>query len=85
MKYREKPRVVEAVRYMIDEVYPDWFIDMVKTRTIILYDDGSVSCNTDGMWLGAAYGDYIVLGKSGAPVPIMKKNFEESREPINEE
>lgn len=46
MKYRKKPVVIEAVRYMIDNSLPDWFMDRVSNNTIVIHEDGTCHIKT---------------------------------------
>ena len=59
-KYRKKPVVVEACRYMIDIYMPDWFMDKVKDNTIIIYADGTCDIKTLEGTMRVDYGDYII-------------------------
>ena len=64
-KYRKKPVEVEAVRYMIDDTLPDWFMDRVTNNTIITHKDGTCDINTLEGIMKSNKGDYIILGVSG--------------------
>lgn len=65
MKYRKKPVVIEAVRYMLDDTLPDWFMDRVTNNTIITHADGTCHINTLEGIMKADKGDYIILGVNG--------------------
>lgn len=80
-KYRKKPVVVEACRYMIDIYMPDWFMDKAKDNTIIIYADGTCDIKTLEGTMKAGYGDYIIKGVQGELYPckpdIFLKTYEE--------
>ena len=80
-KYRKKPVVVEACRYMIDIYMPDWFMDKVTDNTIIIYADGTCDIKTLEGTMKAGYGDYIIKGVKGELYPckpdIFKQTYDE--------
>lgn len=57
MKYRKKPVVIEAVRYMIDNSLPDWFMDRVSNNTIVIHEDGTCHIKTLEGTMKSEYGD----------------------------
>lgn len=81
MKYKKKPVVIEAVRYMIDDSLPDWFMDRVSNNTIITHEDGTCHIKTLEGIMKSKYGDYIILGVNGEVYPckpdIFQKTYEE--------
>ena len=83
MKYRKKPVVIEAVRYMLDETLPDWFIDRVTSNTIITHADGTCDINTLEGVMKANKGDYIILGVNGEVYPCKLDIFEKTYEAVN--
>lgn len=69
MKYRKKPVVIEAVRYMIDDSLPDWFMDRVSNNTIVIHEDGTCHIKTLEGTMKSEYGYYIILGVNGEVYP----------------
>lgn len=80
MRYMKKPVVIEAVRYMLDDVLPDWFMDRVTRQIIIIHSDGTCDIKTLEGIMKADKGDFIILGVSGEVYPckpdIFKKTYE---------
>lgn len=80
-KFRKKPVVVEACRYMIDIYMPDWFMDKVTDNTIIIYADVTCDIKTLEGTMKAGYGDYIIKGVKGELYPckpdIFKQTYDE--------
>ena len=85
MKYRKKPVVIEAVRYMIDDSLPDWFMDRVSNNTIILHEDGTCHIKTLEGTMKSEYGDYIIRGVNGEVYPCKPDIFQKTYEPENTE
>lgn len=81
-KYRKKPVEIEAVRYMMDESLPDWFMDNVSTNTIITHPDGSCEIKTLEGIMTANYGDYIILGVNGEVYPCKPDIFEKTYDEV---
>lgn len=79
-KYRKKPVVIEAVRFMIDETLPDWFMDRVTSNTIITHADGTCHINTLEGVMKAEKGDYIILGVDGEVYPCKPNIFHKTYE-----
>ena len=75
MKYRKKPVVIEAVRFMIDDTLPDWFMDRVTSNAIITHSDGTCDIKTLEGTMRADYGDYIILGIKGEVYPCKPDIF----------
>lgn len=74
-KYRKKPVVVEACRYMIDSYMPDWFMDKVTENTIITHADGTCDVKTLEGTMRADFGDYIICGVQGEVYPCKPDIF----------
>ena len=83
MKYRKKPVVIEAVRYMIDDSLPDWFMDRVSNNTIMLHEDGTCHIKTLEGTMKSEYGDYIIRGVNGEVYPCKPDIFQKTYEPEN--
>ena len=84
MKYRKKPVVIEAVRFMIDDTLPDWFMDRVASNTIITNSDGTCDIKTLEGTMRADYGDYIILGIKGEVYPCKPDIFISTYEEVLE-
>lgn len=78
MKYRKKPVVIEAVRYMIDDSLPDWFMDRVSNNTIMLHEDGTCHIKTLEGTMKSEYGDYIIRGVNGEVYPCKPDIFQKT-------
>ena len=84
MKYRKKPVIIEAVRFMIDDSLPDWFMDRVTSNIIIIHEDGTCNINTLEGVMKADKGDYIILGVQGEVYPCKPDIFEKTYEKVEE-
>jgi hypothetical protein len=84
MKYRKKPVVIEAVRFMIDDSLPDWFMDRVTSNIIITHEDGTCNINTLEGVMKADKGDYIILGVEGEVYPCKPEIFEKTYEKVED-
>lgn len=84
MKYRKKPVVIEAVRYMIDNSLPDWFMDRVSNNTIVIHKDGTYHIKTLEGTMKSEYGDHIILGVNGEVYPCKPDIFEKTYEEVSE-
>lgn len=84
MKYRKKPVVIEAVRYMIDDTLPDWFMARVTRNIIITHEDGTCDISTLEGTMRADKGDYIIKGVNGEVYPCKPDIFEKTYEPEEE-
>lgn len=80
MKYRKKPVVIEAVRYMIEDSLPDWFMDRVSNNTIVIHEDGTCYIKTLEGTMKSEYCDYIILGVNGEVYPCKSDIFEKTYE-----
>lgn len=85
MEYRKKPIVVEAVRYMIDESLPGWFLDRISDNTIITHKDGTCYIKTLEGTMKADFGDYIIKGVQGEIYPCKPDIFEATYEVVKDE
>ena len=79
-KYKKKPVVIEAVRFMIDETLPDWFMDRVSDNIIITHSDGTCEINTLEGVMKADKGDYIIKGVNGEVHPCKPDIFHKTYE-----
>ena len=78
MRYRKKPIVIEAVRYMLEDSLPDWFMDRVTSNDILLNRDGSLFIKTLEGTMYADFGDYIILGVNGEVYPCKPEIFKKT-------
>jgi len=79
-KYRKKPVEIEAFRFQIDEVMPDWFASRVSNNTIITHEDGTCDIETLEGTMKANKGDYIILGVIHEVYPCKPDIFEKTYE-----
>lgn len=84
MKYRKKPVVIEAVRYMIDNSLPDWFMDRVSNNTIVIHEDGTCHIKTLEGTMKSEYGDYIILGVNDEVYPCKPDIFEKTTKNLDD-
>lgn len=84
MKYKKKPVVIEAFRFMIDEFAPDWFMDALTVNKIISHPDGTCDIHTLEGWHHASYGDYIIQGVKGEIYPCKPDIFAMTYDPCKE-
>lgn len=80
MKYRKKPVVVQACRFMIDSHMPDWFMDNVSNDTITTHADGTCDIKTLEGTMKADFGDYVIQGVNGEVYPCKPDIFEKTYE-----
>lgn len=85
MKYRKKPVVIEAVRFMVDDYLPDWFMDRVTSNIIITHADGTCDIKTLEGTMRANKGDYIILGVNGEVYPCKPDIFDKTYEVVCDE
>lgn len=83
MKYRKKPVVVEAVRFMLDGSLPDWFMDRVTSNTIVTHADGTCEVKTLEGTMKADKGDFIILGVNGEVYPCKPDIFQKTYEVVD--
>ena len=84
MKYRKKPVVIEAVRFMIDDELPDWFMDGVSSGTITIHGDGTCNIETLEGTMKSNKGDFIILGINGEVYPCKPDIFAKTYEPVED-
>lgn len=84
MKYRKKPVVIQAFRFQIDAIAPDWFMDRVTDNTIITHEDGTCDIKTLEGTMRSDKGDYIILGVSNEVYPCKPDIFEKTYEKVEE-
>lgn len=82
MKYRKKPVVIEAVRFMIEDSLPDWFMEMVTNRIITTHADGTCDIKTLEGAMRADKGDFIILGVNGEVYPCKPDIFAKTYEAV---
>lgn len=85
MKYKKKPVVIEAFRFQIDGVMPDWFADRVTSNEIVIYIDGTCDIKTLEGIMKSDKGDYIILGVKGEIYPCKPDIFEMTYEEVKNE
>lgn len=85
MKYRKKPVVIEAVRFMVDDYLPDWFMDRATNNIIITHADGTCDIKTLEGTMRANKGDYIILGVNGEVYPCKPDIFDKTYEVVCDE
>lgn len=77
-KYREKPREIEAVQYMGNNVKE---IEDFVGEILLKYEDNTLSIPTFGNPMKASVGDYIIKGIMGECVPcnpdVFRSTYEE--------
>lgn len=82
-KYKKKPVIVEAVRYIIDDSLPNWFMDRVTSNIIITHADGTCDIKTLEGTMKADKGDFIILGVNGEVYPCKPDIFEKTYELVD--
>jgi hypothetical protein len=82
-RWRKKPIVIEAFRFLIDP-QPDWFCDRVSSNQIITYPSYCIiqTANLES-WATAQAGDWIVKDESGEVCPCKPDIFEATYEPAD--
>ncbi|MCU6709342.1 hypothetical protein M6D81_11550 [Paenibacillus sp. J5C_2022] len=83
-KYRKKPVVIEAFRFMIDEHMPDWFNHKRNSNEIVTYDNGSCDIRTLEGTVRADFGDYVIKGIQGECYPCKPEIFDATYEKVAE-
>lgn len=81
-KYKKKPVVIEAFRFQIDDVMPDWFNEKRITNEIITHEDGTCDIKTLEGTMRADKGDYVILGVKGEVYPCKPDIFEATYEKV---
>ena len=88
MRFRKKPVEIEAFRFAVDNI-PDWFMDEVTSRNIIIHGTPLQSpeyCQIktlEGVMRGDA-GDYIIRGVNGEIYPCKPDIFNKTYEKVGE-
>ena len=83
MKYRKKPVIIEAFRFQIDDVMPDWFNEKRITNDIITHEDGTCDIKTLEGTMKANFGDYVIKGVQGEVYPCKPDIFEKTYDIVN--
>jgi hypothetical protein len=81
-KYKKKPVVIEAFRFQIDDVMPDWFNKKRITNEIITREDGTCDIKTLEGTMRADKGDYVILGVKSEVYPCKPDIFEATYEKV---
>lgn len=81
-KYKKKPVVIEAFRFQIDGVMPDWFNEKRITNEIVTHEDGTCDIKTLEGTMRADKGDYVILGVKGEVYPCKPDIFEATYEKV---
>lgn len=93
MKYRKKPVVIDAFKLGADPM-PDWFMDAITEKRVILHGsssgfhhvyDTNAEIETLEGTMRADYGDYIILGVKGELYPCKPDVFRMSYEAVRGE
>ncbi len=81
-KYKKKPVVIEAFRFQIDGVMPDWFNEKRIANEIVTHEDGTCDIKTLEGTMRADKGDYVILGVKGEVYPCKPDIFEATYEKV---
>lgn len=76
--------VIEAFRFQIDGLAPDWFMDRVTANEIITVKDGTCLIKTLEGDLLANKGDYIILTMDGEVYPCRPSIFEKTYKEVKQ-
>ena len=82
MRYRKKPVVIEAVKYLGGSTYaeaPNWLVEACKDGTVYLMGEHLFVRTLEGE-MTASLGDYIIRGVHGEIYPCKPDIFEETYE-----
>lgn len=71
----KEPIVIEAVRFMLEDTLPDWFMDKVTDCTITTYASGACDIKTLEGTMRADFGDYIIRDANGEVYPCKPDIF----------
>ncbi|MCY6957860.1 hypothetical protein [Clostridium brassicae] len=84
MKYRKKPVVIEACKFVVGSLAPDWYAEEVKKGNIIDNKNcsGEIQIITLEGVMKAKEGDYIIKGVNGELYPCKPDIFEKTYEKI---
>ena len=85
MKYRKKPIVIEAFRYLAEEP-PNWFLSGI-VNGLISVNISKESCTIKTLEgnMSARRGDWIIKGTANELYPCKNKVFEDCYELVGEE
>lgn len=81
MKFRKKPVVIEAFRFLIDEV-PQWWSDSLNVKIDVLHHEAVIETLEGTM--RASLGDWIIKGVKGELYPCKPDIFEATYEKVEE-
>lgn len=86
MKYRKKPVVIEAVRFINGRVdaKPSWITKAFDERYLRVRANGELIVRTLEGDMIAADGDYIIRGVQGEIYPCKPDIFEQTYEAVKE-
>lgn len=73
--YKKRPVAINAFRFMLDDVAPDWFMDAVTANIIVTHEDGTCDIKTLEGAMHASCGDYIIQGVQGEIYPCKPDIF----------
>lgn len=91
-KYRKKPVVIEAFQLGIDCI-PDWFMNKVSNKDVILHgkscgfnhvDDTNADIKTIEGVMHADYKDFVIQGINGELYPCKPDIFEKTYELVKD-
>lgn len=80
----KEPIVIEAVRFMLEDTLPDWFMDKVTDYTITTYASGACDIKTLRGTVRADFGDYIIIDANGEVYPCKPDIFNKTYRKIEE-
>lgn len=80
MKFRKKPVIIEAFRFLTDPM-PDWFMDRISDNTIVLRDTFCTIKTLEGPMI-ATCDDYIIQGVQGEIYPCKYNIFTKTYEAV---
>lgn len=83
-KYVNRPVIIDAVRFMLEDTLPDWFMDKVTDCTITTYASGACDIKTLEGAMRADFGDYIIRDANGEVYPCKPDLFYKTYKKIEE-
>jgi hypothetical protein len=81
MKFRKKPVVIEAFRFLIDEV-PQWWSNLPNVGIDVLHHEAVIETLEGTM--RASLGDWIIKGVKGELYPCKPDIFDATYEKVEE-
>lgn len=78
MRYRKKEIEVEAFRFQIDEIAPDWFMDAVTENKVKIFKNGCCIITTLNGPVLSFKTDYIIKGVNDEIYPCKAEIFNET-------